>query len=300
MIRNKNQQIKSTSHHNGLILLYHFIDYQTPDGLNRLHNIPPPTLQRHIEDLSACFEFVSLQEFSQAQSKRGLATITFDDGYKNVLQNALPVLESLDCSATLFLNPVTFSKCWNWRDKVRYLIDCQRAEEFSSQYPFCHKSGRFYRYSKHPDNNSASLDQALNGFLKNHPIDLYGDYPYIQIEDLISHPLISYGNHSQNHYVLASLTNQQQVAEIEVAEQCLQDIPELTLADCFSAPFGGTDDINSSTYELLKTRGYHSLLMSRQKLQPARSLIHKIQILERFMPKSDDIIGELADIRIRN
>ena len=52
--------------------------------LNTLHNVPPTTLQRHIEYLSSCFEFVSLQAFSDAQSKRGLATITFDDGYKNV------------------------------------------------------------------------------------------------------------------------------------------------------------------------------------------------------------------------
>lgn len=296
-----NQEIKLISRHNGLILLYHFIDQRTPDGLlNTLHNISPTTLHRHIERLSAYFEFVSLRTFSRAHSKQGLATITFDDGYKNVIQNALPILESFGYPATLFLNPITFSKRWNWRDKIRYLIHHQLTEKFSDQYTFNHKSGRFYRYSKHPQNNSALLDRTLDDFLESHrsdygtPYDLYGDYPYLQASDLLTHPLISYGNHSQNHYLLSSLTDQQQAEEIEHAHQGLQNMPDLTLSECFSAPFGGDDDINSSTYELTKACGYKSLLMSRQSIQPAQSLMRKIQILERFMPKSDDIIGELT------
>lgn len=295
------QQIKLLAQHNGLILLYHFIDHEIPVALaNTLHNISPSTLQTHIEVLSRFFRFVSLQEFSQAKSKRGLAAITFDDGYKNVLENALPVLEYFGYPATLFLNPITFSKRWNWRDKVRYLIHYQLQQKFSDGFTFNNKSGRFYRYSKHPENNSALLDHALDNFLNdahnNLANDLYGNRPYVQKKDLLTkHPLISYGSHSQNHYVLSSLTDQQQAQEIERAAQCLQDISELTLGECFSAPFGDERDINSATCELVKACGYRSLLMSRQRMQPAQPATNKIQILERFMPRSDNIIGELTD-----
>ncbi|WP_423906509.1 polysaccharide deacetylase family protein [Candidatus Spongiihabitans sp.] len=298
------QQIKLIAQSNGLILLYHFIDQEIPEALlNTIHNVPPITLQTHIEVLSRFFKFVSLWEFSRAKSKRGLAAITFDDGYRNVIKNALPVLESFGYPATLFLNPITFSKRCNWRDKIRYLIHHQMEQEFSSEFTFHNKSGRFYRYSKHPQNNSALLDQALDDFLDNFLKsprnnlcgDLYGNSPYIQIPDLLTHhPLISYGNHSQNHYVLSSLTNPQQAQEIERSHQCLRDISGLTFCECFSAPFGGDKDINSSTYELVKALDYQSLLMSRQRIQPGQSSTNKIQILERFMPRSDDIIGELT------
>ncbi|WP_424946030.1 polysaccharide deacetylase family protein [Candidatus Spongiihabitans sp.] len=314
------QQIKLIAQHNGLILLYHFIARETPDALLKtLHNVPPTTLQTHIKALSRFFKFVSLREFSRAKSKRGLAAITFDDGYRNVIKNALPVLEYFGYPATLFLNPITFSKRCSWRDKIRYLIHHQLEQEFASEFSFHNKSGRFYRYSKHPQNNSALLDQALdnflNNFLHNFPqrrrnnlggdlgddlgdsicSDLYGNSPYAQIPNLPTHhPLMSYGNHSQNHYVLSSLTDSQQAQEIERAHQCLQDIPNLTLSECFSAPFGGDQDINSATYELVKAMDYQSLLMSRQRIQPGQSATNKIQVLERFVPRSDDIIGELT------
>lgn len=298
------QQIKVLAQNNGLILLYHFIDHETPDALaNTLHNVSPTTLQLHIEALSKVFKFVSLSEFSQAKSKCGLAAITFDDGYKNVIKNALPVLESFGYPATLFLNPITFSKRWNWRDKVRYLIHHQMEEKFSSGFTFHNTSKTFYRYSKHPQNNSALLDHALDNFLDKFSGNLYEALygalydkgPYVQIADLLTdHPLISYGNHSQNHYVLSSLTDLQQAQEIERAHQCLQDISGLALGECFSAPFGGDQDINSATYQLVKDFDYQSLLMSRQRMQPGQSSTNKIQILERFMPRSDDVIGELA------
>jgi peptidoglycan/xylan/chitin deacetylase (PgdA/CDA1 family) len=292
-------QIRDIARNNGLILLYHYVSSDVPGTFKgTLHNTPPAILQKHIEDLSRYFKFVSLQEFTQSSSRRGLAVVTFDDGYKNVMANALPVLESCDCPATLFLNPVTFSMKWNWRDKVRSLIFHNLENEFAEQFTFNNRDGRFYRYSKHPDNNSDSLDRALDSFLKN-DLDnlcssLYGEHPYLQRHDLVTgHELISYGNHSQNHYVLSSLSNQQQCGEIESARKILCEIPDISLSDCFSAPFGGDADINSKTCELVIESGYKAILMSRQKFQPGQPGIEKLQVLERFMPRTGNIIEEL-------
>ena len=110
LIRN----IKTIAKDNGVILLYHSIAHDNPIDLEKtLHNVSPVIFYKHIEDISDHFELVSLQEFTQAASKNGLAAITFDDGYKNVLENAVPILESFNCPTTLFLNPLTFSRRWN-------------------------------------------------------------------------------------------------------------------------------------------------------------------------------------------
>ena len=287
-------QVKGIARQHGLIVLYHSVAQQIPSALgNTLHNVSVDQLKRHLLELSDYFKFVSLDEFSRAGSKAGLAAITFDDGYKNVIQNAMPLLTSLNYPFTIFLNPVTFENRWNWRDKVRYLIHHRLVDEFLRHYTLTFNAGRFYRYSKNPANNSKFLDLAMSHFLTGRQIDIYENYPYLSARDLIDHPLVSYGNHSQNHYVLASLDDNQQRQEIKIASEHLGNIRRLALSECFSAPFGGSDDINSTTLKICSELQYASILMSRQQLQPAKSLIKEVQILERFMPRGENVIDEL-------
>ena len=298
MSSNLTDTLKSIAAQNGIILLYHSITPSIPDELqNTLHNVHPEVLQKHLEQVSAFFQFVSLEEFASADTKKGLATITFDDGYKNVLEKALPILESFNYPLTLFLNPMTFEKRWNWRDKVRYLINYQLIDEFERDYQFNHKQKRFYRYSKHPLNNSAELDQALDKFLIDKEIDIYPEYPYLQKHELLDHPLISYGNHSFNHYVLSSLSPEQQCHEIEAAKAALNQLSKHKISSCFSAPFGGSDDINSYTCRCVRNTGYKTLLMSRQRLQPNQTKAEQPQILERFMPRSENVLTEIIQSR---
>ncbi len=291
------ERIKSIAGNTGVILLYHSVAETIPNALdNTLHNVSPEVFAKHLQQLSEHFNFVPLKEFAQANEKKGLATITFDDGYKNVLENALPILESLNYSFSIFLNPLTFTGKFNWRDKVRYLIRHDLIDEFEQNYQFDYKQGRFYRYSKHPKNNSAVVDQALDKFLRNHKIDIYGDYPYLQQTELVNHPLISYGNHSFNHYVLASLSAEQQEFEIKAAKNSLNVFSKHQISDSFSAPFGGLEDINTETVSILQSLDYKDLLMSRQRLQPNHANLEKIRVLERFMPRSDNILGEIVGL----
>lgn len=291
------KQMRLIARNTGVILLYHSVMKKTPKALGKtLHNVTDQQLKKHLMDLSGYFKFVPLDEFSQADSKAGLASITFDDGYKSVLENALPVLELLDFPFTVFLNPLTFENRWNWRDKVRHLIHHDQVDDFLETCDLAFTDGRFYRFSKNPANNSADLDSAIDRFLAGQAIDIYDQYPYLSKNHLIDCPLVSYGNHSLNHYVLSSLGDQQQVQEIRVAQHNIENNRKLKLSRCFSAPFGGTRDINSTTLNIIRDLSYQSLLMSRQQLQPQQSLVNKVQILERFMPRSDNIIDEIVSL----
>lgn len=295
MTPNNRHQIRHIAENHGVILLYHSVMPHAPKvPVRTVHNVTVQQLRQHLLDLSDFFEFVSLDEFSKARSKAGLACVTFDDGYSNVFENAMPVMQSMNCPFTVFLNPVTFGRRWNWRDKIRHLIHHQLVDEFLEYYPMAFTDGRFYRYSKHPANNSADLDRALDLFLSGSRIDLYGDYPYVSHDALVQNPLVSYGNHSLNHYVLSSLDEQQQYQEISIAHKLLSKISGLKISGCFSAPFGGSGDINSVTLDIIESAGYHSILMSRQCLQPEQSETFKVQVLERFMPRSDHLLIELA------
>src|SRR5919199_415367 len=60
---------------------------------------------------------VSMRELQQAMSigsTRGLIGLTFDDGYEDFLHNAVPVLERLGFSATVFLVAGMLGKENDW------------------------------------------------------------------------------------------------------------------------------------------------------------------------------------------
>ena len=296
MSENQDQTLKQSFQKNGLILLYHSVE-QPPFGnpAETIHNLSPEVFQRHLSDLSPYVQFISLSEFASLENKSAYACVTFDDGYNNFFTNALPVLQHHNIPATLFLNGAVLGGKFNWRDKIRHIINTKSEREFRNHYQLAYDRGRLYRYSKSPLNNSKSLDLALDAFLGETGLTVYRKDPYIRYQTAnFDHPLVEIGNHTMNHYVLSSLSEAEQFDEIESGRNTLEQLTKIRINSIFSAPFGGTEDINSDTWESIKEPGYDSIAMSRQRLQPAIAEFQSVQVLERFMPRTNDIIQEIC------
>jgi hypothetical protein len=75
------------------VLLYHSIGKET-DFKRNIDHIDLDFLENHIRELKKKWKFVSIDEYSQASSKKGLASITIDDGYKNIINEAISVLKT--------------------------------------------------------------------------------------------------------------------------------------------------------------------------------------------------------------
>lgn len=302
MNRKKHLEFARIADEHGIVLLYHSIApgfRETPPGT--IHNIHPEVLDRHIADLSVYFRFVSLDEFVRQDVPAGLAVLTFDDGYRNVPEHAGPILSRRDSEAYMFLNTATLSGRMNWRDKVRYIISCNREREFLEYFPLYNESGRFYRSSKHPENNSAELDRAMDRFLAGNTITPYERSPYLTREEIAAaataFPFLRFGNHSASHYVLSSLSDDQQQQEIETPRGVLPSLQCGVENTCFSIPFGEARDINAGTVQFLRQADYDSMLMSRQRLQGRFARQRGIRLIERFLPRTGDIISEILDTR---
>jgi peptidoglycan/xylan/chitin deacetylase (PgdA/CDA1 family) len=84
-----------------VILFYHSI------GDSLLHSIPLQTYVRQVELLTQCFQLVRLCDLDKVigstHPDNNLACITFDDGYSDNYENALPVLEKFGVKATFFI-----------------------------------------------------------------------------------------------------------------------------------------------------------------------------------------------------
>ena len=111
---------------------------------------------------------------------------------------------------------------------------------------------------------------------------------FIEEEGLLeySHGLISYGNHSKNHYVMSSLSEDEQYEEIISFDKYYHK-KNFKRSNVFSLPFGGDKDLNSSTVNILLDEGYDAIFMSREDCVE-NNLYKNLQILDRVMPQYNE------------
>lgn len=284
----------------GIVLLYHSVTddlHSIPD--DTVHNVEIGQFVQHIDLISQHFRFVSLDQYAEAPDKSGLAAVTFDDGYRNVPDNAAPILIERGIPFTLFLNAITLSGRWNWRDKVRQIIADGDDQDFCSRFPLRDNRGRFYRSSKLAANASDLIEQNLDLFMGGKCPSVYARFPYLSASEVVlSHPLCRIGNHTARHYVLSSLCADKQREEIVGGLTGIRAMlaachAEVSMSRIFSAPFGGDHDINDTTIRIVREQRYSALAMSRQRLQSATCAKNGLPIIERFMPRKN-LAAELA------
>ena len=84
--------------------------------------------ERHIEWIGRHFQFVSLDEIGDRITRdvpftRPVAAVTFDDGYLDVYENALPVLQRKGIPSAVFVvTDLVGRPCWQVHDKVYHLM----------------------------------------------------------------------------------------------------------------------------------------------------------------------------------
>ena len=262
-------QNKFTSH----ILLYHSTYSDVPKNLEKnIHNVTPEIMYKQIKWIKKYFDVVEVDElFKEGTDISGKAAITFDDAYQSVLSAALPLLESLNTPCTIFVNGISLTNKPFWRDKVRFIINQSLIDDFLAFCSYFAKTNNisnknFYGMTKHVNVNSAELDYLLDNFFQERQIRMDEICYCVNNEKkLIDHPLISYGNHSYNHYVLSTLSEEEQDREIGKNHNMLKKL-NLKLSKIFSIPFGEDKDFNLNTVKIIKKYGYHGFLYSRKAI----------------------------------
>ncbi len=289
--------LKSIAQNFGVVLLYHGTFSESPSILGSdFHNTTAEQLFKQLESLSRYFRFVSIDEFSAASDRSGLASVTIDDGYRSVLEETVRVFEALEIPAALFLNRAFMQGKSFWRDKVRLLASNNWVGEFEQRFAgrFTVRPGQsFYRYTKNPANNSIDVENALDEFLEDRGTLASFSELYLQGEAMLKpHPLIAYGSHSVNHYVMSSLSEQEQWREIEENRRFLNSFENVQTTDVFSVPFGGERDYNDATMQLAVEAGHSALLLSRGMIQKGEHVDRGVlPEIDRLMPRTSSAEG---------
>lgn len=279
------------------ILLYHSIGTVSnfDDNIDHVNLV---TLERQIKNIQKYWKFVSIDEYSESKNKKGITSLTIDDGYKNVIDEALSLFESLNIPITIFINSSTFEGKIFWRDKVRYIIENNLVEKFVDSSMIFNKNHikKFYSITKDPKFNSLKVEDEINQFLEKNDIKINSSLKFCFNHEnyLINHPLVSYGNHTTNHYVLSSLDEHEQYKEISECKNFI-DKSKVRKSSVFSLPFGGLNSFNKTTLNIINDMNYKAILKSMNSLD---NITFSNQI-ERFMPATNDISQSIKELYLK-
>ncbi|RVC64835.1 MAG: hypothetical protein EOS65_03110 [Mesorhizobium sp.] len=264
-----------------VVLMYHRIREPLVDPWEL--SVSPQNFARQIEILGETRDIVPLQwlvqRLREGRPPRNAAAITFDDGYADVLQNAMPIMGRMNCPATVFVtthaitDPAVF-----WWDILSRIIFETIALPNSLAIEF---AGRNYDWrvtedAMHPQSNDAvnrtTLHFDLHALLK--PLQAQERekalerlsrwagtdagprksdraMTYQELRQLADTDGVSIGAHSCTHPSLPLLKQDDLEREISVSRKQCEEIAGRRVAG-FGYPFGDFDD---STVNAVRSAG---------------------------------------------
>lgn len=254
-----------------LCLLYHRV-HPVEDGVFHL-TVSPEHFEQQMEYLHGHYPVFRFEEDWDKRGEDGVV-VTFDDGYRDNLEYALPVLEKYRIPATVFVAAgyVNGNQEYWWDELARVLTG-------DVEYP-----GRFelkdslYHYTWETDSPEKRMDmlrslhwllrlepevERANSWLEqlrhwagvspegragNLPVSLQG------LHELSGSEYITVGGHTVNHRSLGVQTREQQQYEIGASVRFLEK--ELgKKIEVFSYPFGSRMHFNEDTFDVCRQCG---------------------------------------------
>lgn len=255
-----------------LVLCYHRVNILKID--TNLLAISPEHFRQHMKYLKENYMIARFED-DWRQLDEQAVVVTFDDGYLDNFQNALPILEELDIPATVFITTGIIGKnreLW-WDELENVLLD---GNIFPSKFHL--EDDRFdCVWDTHSYEMRMNCYNAIHYLMKNF-IDVKkreqwmlqlwnwrGKEPQVRCKNLTvskeickelgKSKLISIGAHTVSHPSLKSLDTDAQRTEIK---ESLENISEIInrRVNIFSYPFGMKDiDYSSETVKICKELG---------------------------------------------
>lgn len=267
----------------GSALMYHrVIDTDTPPAA------PPPSLhlavtKRRFEEqllfLTKNFNPISLrvacERLAAGKLEQDSVILTFDDGYRDNLTVALPLLEKYSVPATIFITTGFIeTKHLPWWYEYEQLVSTAKALEFSW-------NGNRYSWHLNTPENRYTAMTAIGSMLgqvssreQSLLLDVIREQSNVQelkneeflswdeIKFLSKHPLIEIGAHTHSHPVLNTLSTEDLSHELQHAREILTNIISKPI-DFFTYPYGSRVQVGIREFDAAYRAGYKAALTSR-------------------------------------
>ena len=264
----------------GSILMYHRV--LPEDKIYQDYNLGLAVTLRNFENqinfLKDNYNIVTMDEFVdrlKVKKKNNFCiTITFDDGYKDNLDYALPILKKNNIPATIYITTRFLDKnVWVWWYELKEIID----EKNSLNFKYRNKKKI---YSLNDKKEKTKVFHHLRKLFLNLPVEeqlnllqiitqnkIRKNYSKIFLNSrdlnlLNNEPLITIGSHSHSHPNLKILEEEKKIFEIENSNQILENLLNKKIKH-FSYPYGGKNEANTNEYKIVQNLKLNSAVTTR-------------------------------------
>ncbi len=223
------------------------------------------------------YDFLSLEEIASLagrKSKRPFVSYTFDDGFRDNLEHALPVFKEKGVPFSIFVAtnfPDRKAVIW-WNALERLVLDNDRltfalegGNHVFHARDLAEKQSAF-RSISHLIKHGSEQDQQerAKAFLAQFGIDPFVEVrkdalSWSEIKALAREPLVTIGAHSVTHPVLSHVNPSALRAEITGSKHQLEAATGKPVLD-FAYPFGGMEEFGTREIEAVKAAGYRLAL----------------------------------------
>lgn len=258
------------------VLCYHRVLNITND-YNSI-NVTPENFEKQMEFLSNNYDVIRLEDICKeigrdGRDGRDAVAISFDDGYKDVLYNVLPILEKYKVPMTVFITTGNIgSEKENWMDDIiRGILEPKRTRNYfeledefisgkwSTKTPeerlaLYRIINRVCRYS-----NATKREQYIAKIREWAGWELEGraDRRVMneqELQLLAGNELVTIGAHTVTHPSLKWMCADEQEEEIASSINTLQKLLGKNM-DMFAYPFGSRNDYSEETKRQLEKHG---------------------------------------------
>jgi peptidoglycan/xylan/chitin deacetylase (PgdA/CDA1 family) len=248
-----------------LVTMYHRVSDTVGDKLTHL-TVSVENFENQLAYYKENYQILKLDEDWNSLKKTGLV-ITFDDGYADNIINALPLLEKYQIPATIFvttLNINTKNEFW-WDRLVFDYAYCNELFYLPEKKDKVSKSANTYKnladyLHRMPNENKEKWFQEFEEINKISftAREQYRSITNSELKLLSEHPLITLGNHTHNHYSLATLNYEQQKEELLLS---IKKLDELTSKNIkyLALPHGS---YNFDTIKIMNELGLQGILLA--------------------------------------
>ena len=259
--------------------------------------VTPESFAMQMEVLKNNFNVISTEELVLGLSKKKKlpaksVSITFDDGWRDTFDNALPVLKSLKLPADVFVatNFIETNQLF-WTDKVAIAFSTEPLKV----HELLQKFGAFTpQTSKNPDpifsEKNFNLESAIfllkAASFKNRmkvvdALEPLIDYPnrqfmnWSEVKELTTNN-ISIGSHTHSHRFSTEMSSEELAQDLELSKKLILEKTESKTNSLFCYPNG---DYNNKTQVTLKQFSFSAALS-----------VHRNHLLDKFPP----VIGRIG------
>ncbi len=232
------------------------------------------TILRHLG--KAGIDIVSLDEAMRRlreDDPRRFACFTFDDGYKDNLTVALPILERYEAPFTVYVTTChiegTIDNWWSGLAEILKNHDRIEVEALGGRHEVrtLQQKTQVYRQFKQAAESGALSPAGISAFLKSHAINL----PQIvardalnveDLRELSSSPLVEIGAHTASHPRLSQLSEAEARSEMAGNKTWLEDLLQREIRH-FAYPYGDAGSCGPREAELAKMTGFDTAVTTR-------------------------------------